>query len=156
MANVTITLLVDTTGLLNDQNPDPVMKNYCTLAQLGGQLVDDPNNDLRNDISEVFLGDSITWNAVSNSDTLPQGVTGVIVNIQAITATTVFGKGQAIATQLVPGATGGTSATGVISYGSEGDTVTYTITFDVVTSPSSSGSTSRSYFIDPKIRVHSH
>lgn len=156
MANVTITLLVDTTELSSDPNPDPVMKNYCTLAQLGGQLIDDPNSDLRNSISEVFLGDTITWNAVSISPALPKGVTGVIVNILSITTTSVFGNSNPLTTNSNAGATGGDSVQGQINSGSEGDTITYTITFNFVTMAGGNQTTSSNYFIDPKIRVHSH
>lgn len=156
MSNVIITLLVDTTGLLNDPSTNPPLISYCTLAQLGGQLVDDPNNDLRNDISEVFRGDMVTWNGTSNSMSLPDGVTGVIVNIQNITATTVFGKGESLPINYTPGGTGGSSAQGQINFGSEGDTITYTISFNIETTMSDgTTSISQTYNIDPKIRVHS-
>jgi hypothetical protein len=154
MPNIIITLLVDTTGLLNDHSKDPILKNYCTLAQLGGQLTDDPDNDLRNDVSHVYRDDTVTWNGASNSAWLPDGVTGVIVNILSITATTVFGTGQILPTQLIQGGTGGTSVQGQISFGSEGDTVTYTISFNIATMTGDNETTSQTYNIDPKIRIH--
>jgi hypothetical protein len=156
MANITITLLVDTTGLLNDTGKNPILKNYCTLAQLGGQLTDDPDNDLRNDVSHVYRDDTVTWNGTSNSTSLPDGATAAIVNITGITATTVFGYGQSLPTATIPGATGGSSVQGQVNFGSEGDTVTYTITFNVVTMTGDKGTTSQTYSIDPKIRVHTH
>jgi hypothetical protein len=156
MPNIIITLLVDTTGLLNDNSKNPVLKNYCTLAQLGGHLTADPDNNLSNDVSHVYRDDTVTWNGTSNSTTLPDGATAVIVNITGIVATTVFGYDQSLPTVTIPGATGGSSVQGQINFGSEGDTVTYTIFFNIVTMEGSSETTSQTYNIDPKIRVHTH
>ena len=157
MANVIITLLVDTTTLLG--NPTLPLKHCCTLAQLGGRLNDDPNSDLANDMSDVNIEDQITWNGISNSSVLPSdNVSFVTVNILSITPNTVFGQAPALVPdpESGPGATGGTYIEHQISFGSEGDIITYSISFQLVTNFNTdiAPQTSQIYNIDPKIKVH--
>ncbi len=151
MADVTITLIVDTTKLFLD--PVLPLDECCTLAQLGGKLNADPDSDLTNYISDVNIGDTITWNGIANSTFLATNVGSVVVNITAITATTVFGQAQLLPLSLIPGATGGSSVQGQINFGSEGDTITYTISFNFITRIGDEVITSETYNIDPKIRV---
>jgi len=153
MADVTITLIVDTTKLFLD--PLLPLDECCTLAQIGGSLRADTNSDLTNYISDVNIGDTITWNGIANSTFLATNVGSVMVNITAVTVTTVFGQAQLLPLSLIPGATGGTAVQGQVSFGSEGDTVTYTISFNFITSVGDDVITSETYNIDPKIRVHS-
>jgi len=152
MNNVIITLLVDSTALLLD--PNMPLQKCCTLAQLGGLLTADTTDDLTNYISDVNIGDNITWNGIANSTSRPGNIMSSVVNISGITATTVFGQTQLLPISLSPGATGGTAVYGQISFGSEGDMVTYTISFNIVVYDGENSFTSPTYTIDPKIRVH--
>ncbi len=152
MNNVIITLLVDTASLFLD--PNMPLQKCCTLAQLGGLLTADSTDSLTNYISDVNIGDNITWNGIANSTNKPGNTMSSVVNITGITATTVFGQTQLLPINLSPGATGGTAVYGQISFGSDGDMVTYTISFNFTVYDGENSITSQTYTIDPKIRVH--
>ena len=131
MGNVTITLHVNTANI----SPGNVNAN-CHFT--------DSNNDPTTANPEDFqtncdLNDVLTWEGVPTDSSLHDSVS--ITKIAYKSGTNLFGKSS------LPGHNG--TVTGTVDHGTGGDIQIYGMNFDVTRN-----GTTKSYRIDPKIRVN--
>ncbi len=147
MANVTITLTVDTAAILS--NPKAKLGSNCWLSQSGGEdignyMVVDPTDSEKN-VNHVTVNDVITWQgipAIANN--------GSLIDITAIqkdgTGGSVLGNGLEASWTF-----GTTIIRQVILAASTENEEQYSIKFSI-----NAGGESVPFSFDPKIRVHSH